>query len=245
MQISRAFSLASRACPHGRFVAGCELRNMVCAQARLTLHAFCLWFAGAYGQKSKLFFPLLAFAPFPEAMARVFSFGALHHADQVRVRRRPSLLGERGVTIKFTCQESVMFSERRQFANDLIEASVEIQEMLVNSQFHSFVPRAWYPFAAGAVMGFVRPRASALDVMVGISWRGGAAVMTFLTLTSRECKAVLKLARQRQASQRVKQEDEESRQRNELKTSFGELVIFRRRGMAARADCSRTFERPH
>src|SRR5215472_9645029 len=43
----------------------------------------------------------------------------------------------------------------------------------------------------------------------------------------------------------VQQKDEESPQRNELKTSFRELVVAGRRQMAARADCSRTFARSH
>jgi hypothetical protein len=41
----------------------------------------------------------------------------------------------------------------------------------------------------------------------------------------------------------IQQEDEESPQRNELKTSFRELVVAGRRQMAARADYGRTFAR--
>src|SRR5262249_58513529 len=45
------------------------------------------------------------------------------------------------------------------------------------------------------------------------------------------------------ATHSVQQEDEESPQRNELKTSFRELVVAGHRQMAARADCGRTFAR--
>ena len=45
------------------------------------------------------------------------------------------------------------------------------------------------------------------------------------------------------ATHGVQQEDEESPQRNELKTSFRELVVAGRRQMAARAYCDRTFAR--
>src|SRR5262244_233036 len=41
----------------------------------------------------------------------------------------------------------------------------------------------------------------------------------------------------------VQQEDEESPERNEFKTSFRELVVAGCRQMAARADCGRTFAR--
>jgi len=43
----------------------------------------------------------------------------------------------------------------------------------------------------------------------------------------------------------VQKEDEESPQRDEFKTPLGELVVSRRRQMAARADCGRTLARSH
>jgi hypothetical protein len=43
----------------------------------------------------------------------------------------------------------------------------------------------------------------------------------------------------------VEKEDEKSPQGNALKAPFGELVIARRRQMAARADCGRTLSRSY
>jgi hypothetical protein len=43
----------------------------------------------------------------------------------------------------------------------------------------------------------------------------------------------------------VQKEDEKPPQGNELKAPFGELVVSRRRQMAARADCGRTLARSH
>jgi len=43
----------------------------------------------------------------------------------------------------------------------------------------------------------------------------------------------------------VQKEDEKPPQGNELKASFGELVVAGRRQMAARADCGRTLARSH
>src|SRR5215813_10553294 len=47
------------------------------------------------------------------------------------------------------------------------------------------------------------------------------------------------------ATHGVQQEDEESPERNELKTSFLELVVTVCPHMAARADCGRIFARSH
>ena len=84
-----------------------------------------------------------------------------------------------------------MFSERCQTANDLVEAGVEIQQMLVNWQLHALSPPAGNAVAAAVASALVWIGTSAFDVILsGISCRGGAAVMTFLTLASHERKSV-------------------------------------------------------
>ena len=72
-----------------------------------------------------------------------------------------------------------MLSERGQTANDLIEACVDIEEMLVDWQLHALGPPANHDSAAGAAAAWVLPDASGFDVHhAEPPGRGGAAVMT-------------------------------------------------------------------
>jgi hypothetical protein len=57
-------------------------------------------------------------------------------------------------------------SEGGQTANDLIEASVDVEEMLVDWQLHALSPPANHDSAAGAAVAWVLPDASGSDVIV-------------------------------------------------------------------------------
>ena len=58
-----------------------------------------------------------------------------------------------------------MFPERRQSANDLVEAGVEIEQMMVGWQLHALSPPAGHAFAAAVAVALVWVGASAFDVM--------------------------------------------------------------------------------
>ena len=83
----------------------------------------------------------------------------------MRIRCRPCLLRERGVVVQFFLLEDVMFSERGQTADGLVEAGVEIEQMLVDRQFHARCPPAEHAFAAGVAVSRVWLGASAFDFM--------------------------------------------------------------------------------
>ena len=95
--------------------------------------------------------------------------------------------------IKLSRQKSVVFSDRCQTSNNLIEAGIDVQQVLVNWQLHTVSPSAKNAFAAGDAIAWDWPGASAFDVMLeSPAARRYHAVMTFLTLASREGKLLQK-----------------------------------------------------
>jgi hypothetical protein len=83
-----------------------------------------------------------------------------------------------------------VFSHRCQSTNDLVEAGVDVQEVLVNWQLHALGPPGNKSFSADVVGTSTWTGSFGFDVKWRISWHSGAAVMTFLPLASREGKFV-------------------------------------------------------
>jgi hypothetical protein len=95
---------------------------------------------------------LLAFPSFPEAPAGFAGFGAFQDSDQVRVCSGASFLHERAVAIELLRQERIIFSELGQTVDDLNEARVDFEEVLVCWQLHALGPPASSGCATGAAI---------------------------------------------------------------------------------------------
>jgi hypothetical protein len=123
--------------------------------------------AGAPSPGQTLLFRLLAFPSLPEAPTSFLSFGSFHDVGEIGIDVCPSLLRESAEAIKLLRLEGVVFSERGQPANDLIEAGIDVQQVLVNWQLHALGPPAGS--ADGAAVAWVLPGSSTFDGMVETS----------------------------------------------------------------------------
>ena len=129
----------------------------------------------------RLFVSLFPFPSFREAPTSFVSFGPFHYADQVGVRRRTRLLSECAEAIKLPRQKGIVFSKSGQAKNHLVEADVDVKQMLVDFQPHRLCPPA-VTALAGVPGGF------AIDVMVESPGAATPRVMTFLTRWNYEGK---------------------------------------------------------